>query len=158
MATCPHAKLGFVFWPDVGSAKGDGKLEVGPHNIGAGRCWWRWILGRLDRAIEDALLFPEQQGIQGILRHGLKRHWRAAHLMGVCPMAVCMGMCASLWKTARLLAAQGIPVVIHRDLRMAARTLAPSSGSGFYGRLGGQLPSGAQVRDSDGAGTIDGPG
>lgn len=140
MATCPHATL-ITFGPDVGLPKGQmGNSEVGHTNIGAGRVV-AMDLGQIDLAIEDGS-YPEQQGIQAFAAR-LKDTGGRAHLMGVVSDGGVHGHVAHLVETARLLAAQGIPVVIHAITD--GRDVAPSSGPDFMADLLDKLPSGAQV-------------
>ena len=140
MATCPHATL-ITFGPDVGLPRGQmGNSEVGHTNIGAGRVV-AMDLGQIDLAIEDGS-YREQQAIRDFAAR-LKDTGGRAHLMGVVSDGGVHGHVAHLVDTARLLADQGIPVVIHAITD--GRDVAPTSASGFMADMLGKLPQGAQV-------------
>ena len=140
MATCPHATL-VTFGPDVGLPKGQmGNSEVGHTNIGAGRVV-AMDLGQIDLAIEDGS-YPEQQAIRDFVAR-LKDTGGRAHLMGVVSDGGVHGHVAHLVETARLLADQGIPVVIHAITD--GRDVAPTSAPDFMADMLGRLPQGAQV-------------
>ena len=140
MATCPHATL-VTFGPDVGLPKGQmGNSEVGHTNIGAGRVV-AMDLGQIDLAIEDGS-YSEQQAIRDFAAR-LKDTGGRAHLMGVVSDGGVHGHVAHLVETARLLADQGIPVVIHAITD--GRDVAPTSAPDFMADMLGKLPLGAQV-------------
>ena len=140
MATCPHATL-VTFGPDVGLPKGQmGNSEVGHTNIGAGRVV-AMDLGQIDLAIEDGS-YSEQQAIRDFAAR-LKDTGGRAHLMGVVSDGGVHGHVAHLVETARLLADQGIPVVIHTITD--GRDVAPTSAPDFMADMLGKLPLGAQV-------------
>ena len=140
MAECPHATL-VTFGPDVGLPKGQmGNSEVGHTNIGAGRVV-AMDLGQIDLAIEDGS-YPEQQAIRDFAAR-LKDTGGRAHLMGVVSDGGVHGHVAHLVETARLLSADGIPVVIHAITD--GRDVAPTSAAGFMDDLLDKLPQGAKV-------------
>ena len=140
MAECPHATL-VTFGPDVGLPKGQmGNSEVGHTNIGAGRVV-AMDLGQIDLAIEDGS-YPEQQAIRDFAAR-LKDTGGRAHLMGVVSDGGVHGHVAHLVETARLLSADGIPVVIHAITD--GRDVAPTSAASFMDDLLDKLPQGAKV-------------
>jgi 2,3-bisphosphoglycerate-independent phosphoglycerate mutase len=140
MATCPHATL-ITFGPDVGLPRGQmGNSEVGHTNIGAGRVV-AMDLGQIDLAIEDGS-YPGQQAICNFAAR-LKGTGGRAHLMGVVSDGGVHGHVAHLVETARLLAAEGVPVVIHAITD--GRDVAPSSAQDFMTDMLGKLPGGVQV-------------
>ncbi|MBU2360373.1 MAG: 2,3-bisphosphoglycerate-independent phosphoglycerate mutase, partial [Alphaproteobacteria bacterium] len=140
MAECPHATL-VTFGPDVGLPKGQmGNSEVGHTNIGAGRVV-AMDLGQIDLAIEDGS-YAEQAAIQRFAAR-LKDTGGRAHLMGVVSDGGVHGHVAHLVETARLLAAQGIAVVIHAITD--GRDVAPSSAPGFLDDMLAKLPKGVAV-------------
>ncbi|MFZ3581644.1 2,3-bisphosphoglycerate-independent phosphoglycerate mutase [Loktanella sp. DJP18] len=140
MATCPHATL-ITFGPDVGLPRGQmGNSEVGHTNIGAGRVV-AMDLGQIDLAIEDGS-YPAQQAIRDFAAR-LKDTGGRAHLMGVVSDGGVHGHVAHLVETARLLAAEGIDVVIHAITD--GRDVAPTSAAGFMADMLRKLPQTAQV-------------
>ncbi|MCF7698510.1 2,3-bisphosphoglycerate-independent phosphoglycerate mutase [Loktanella sp. M215] len=140
MAECPHATL-VTFGPDVGLPKGQmGNSEVGHTNIGAGRVV-AMDLGQIDLAIEDGS-YPEQAAIQRFAAR-LKDTGGRAHLMGVVSDGGVHGHVAHLVETARLLAAEGIAVVIHAITD--GRDVAPSSAPTFMDDMLAKLPEGVAV-------------
>ncbi len=140
MATCPHATL-ITFGPDVGLPRGQmGNSEVGHTNIGAGRVV-AMDLGQIDLAIEEGS-YPEQQAIRDFTAR-LKDTGGRAHLIGLVSDGGVHGHVTHLVETARLLAAEGVPVVIHAITD--GRDVAPSSASVFMDDLLAKLPKGATV-------------
>ncbi|SEN16339.1 phosphoglycerate mutase [Loktanella fryxellensis] len=140
MASCPHATL-VTYGPDVGLPRGQmGNSEVGHTNIGAGRVV-AMDLGQIDLAIEERT-YGETDGLRDFAAR-LKDTGGRAHLMGVVSDGGVHGHVAHLLETARLLTAQGIPVVIHAITD--GRDVAPSSASRYMGDLLQALPEGAEV-------------
>lgn len=140
MATCPHATL-ITHGPDVGLPTGQmGNSEVGHTNIGAGRVV-AMDLGQIDLAIEDRT-YPEQEAIRDFAAR-LKDTGGRAHLMGVVSDGGVHGHVAHIVETARLLAADGIPVMIHAITD--GRDVAPTSASDFMTEMLAKLPEGVQV-------------
>jgi 2,3-bisphosphoglycerate-independent phosphoglycerate mutase len=140
MATCPHARL-VTHGPDVGLPRGQmGNSEVGHTNIGAGRIV-SMDLGQIDLAIEDGS-FAANAAL-GAFIAALQASGGAAHLMGVISDGGVHGHIAHVLAAARIIAAAGVPVVVHAITD--GRDVAPSSAAGFMADLVAGLPAGARV-------------
>ena len=140
MASCPHATL-TTFGPAVGLPEGQmGNSEVGHLTIGAGRRVWM-DLGRIDAAIADGR-FAADPTIAG-WAGAVARAGGAAHLMGVVSDGGVHGHVDHLIAACRVVAAAGVPVVVHAITD--GRDVAPGTAEGFLARLEAGLPAGARV-------------
>ncbi|RRH78444.1 2,3-bisphosphoglycerate-independent phosphoglycerate mutase [Falsigemmobacter faecalis] len=139
-AECPHATL-LTHGPDAGLPSGQmGNSEVGHTNIGAGRVV-AMDLGQIDLAIEDGS-FNQNAAILDWVA-GLKATGGTAHLMGVISDGGVHGHLTHVQAAAHLVAAQGVPVVIHAVTD--GRDVAPSSAVPYMEALVAGLPRGAKV-------------
>jgi 2,3-bisphosphoglycerate-independent phosphoglycerate mutase len=140
MATCPHATL-ITHGPDVGLPRGQmGNSEVGHTNIGAGRVV-AMDLGAIDLAIEDGSFGQNPQLLDFIAR--LKASGGTAQLMGVISDGGVHGHVAHVIAAANMVAAAGVPVVIHAITD--GRDVAPSSAPEHMARLLAGLADGVRV-------------
>ena len=140
MATCPHATL-TTFGPDVGLPEGQmGNSEVGHMNIGAGRVV-RMDLGLIDHAIGSGD-FEKEAALRDWLK-ALKASGGTAHLMGVISDGGVHGHIAHVLHACRVVAAAGVPVVLHAITD--GRDVAPRSAEGFVASLAAELPEGVTV-------------
>ena len=140
MENCPSATL-TTFGPDVGLPQGQmGNSEVGHTNIGAGRVV-AMDLGQIDLAIEQGSFATNPPLLDFVAK--LKETGGTAHLLGLVSDGGVHGHVAHLVETARLLSADGIPVVIHAITD--GRDVAPTSAAGFMDDLLDKLPQGAKV-------------
>ena len=136
----PHATL-VTFGPDVGLPPGQmGNSEVGHTNIGAGRVV-TMDLGQIDRALEEGS-FGRNATLKGFIET-LKASRGRAHLLGLASDGGVHGHIRHLQAAARLIAAEGIPVVVHAITD--GRDVSPDSGLGFVTELAGNLPAGASI-------------
>jgi 2,3-bisphosphoglycerate-independent phosphoglycerate mutase len=139
-ATCPHATL-TTFGPDVGLPTGQmGNSEVGHTNIGAGRVV-AMDLGQIDLAIEDGN-FAREPALQDFIA-ALKASGGAAHLAGLVSPGGVHAHQAHMAEAARIIAAEGIPVLIH--VITDGRDVAPQSGAEQVATLEAALPAGAKI-------------
>ena len=139
-ATCPHSTL-TTFGPDVGLPRGQmGNSEVGHTNIGAGRVV-TMDLGMIDLAIEEGS-FAREPALRDFIAH-LKASGGAAHLAGLCSPGGVHAHQAHLVEAARVIAAEGIPVLVH--VITDGRDVPPQSGAAQVAALGAALPPGARI-------------
>ncbi len=140
MASCPHATL-VTHGKDVGLPAGQmGNSEVGHMNIGAGRIVWM-DLGMIDHAIE-AGEFEQNAALRAFIAT-LQASGGSAHLMGVVSDGGVHGHIAHLIRAAEIVAAAGVPVVIHAVTD--GRDVPPTSARGFVAELQKALPPGARI-------------
>jgi 2,3-bisphosphoglycerate-independent phosphoglycerate mutase len=139
-ATCPHAQL-ITHGPDVGLPRGQmGNSEVGHTNIGAGRVV-AMDLGAIDLAVEDGS-FATNDALVGFIA-AMKASGGTAHLLGLVSDGGVHGHITHLIAAIQVIAAAGIPVVIHA--MTDGRDVAPTSGAGFVATLAASLPQGARI-------------
>ena len=139
-ATCPHSTL-TTFGPDVGLPRGQmGNSEVGHTNIGAGRVV-AMDLGMIDLAIEEGS-FAREPALRDFIAH-LKASGGAAHLAGLCSPGGVHAHQAHLVEAARVIAAEGIPVLVH--VITDGRDVPPQSGAAQVAALEAALPPGARI-------------
>jgi len=139
-ATCPHATL-TTFGPDVGLPTGQmGNSEVGHTNIGAGRVV-AMDLGQIDLAIEDGS-FAREPALRDFIA-ALKASGGAAHLAGLVSPGGVHAHQAHMAEAARIIAAEGIPVLIH--VITDGRDVPPRSGADQVAALQAALPPGAGI-------------
>lgn len=140
MATCPNATL-ITHGPDVGLPRGQmGNSEVGHTNIGAGRVV-AMDLGAIDLAIEEGT-FAQNPALRDFIAK-VKAAGGTAHLMGVVSDGGVHGHIQHLIAAVRVIAAEGVPVVIHAITD--GRDVAPTSAGDFMGQLLRDLPAGARI-------------
>jgi len=140
MATCPHATL-TTHGPQVGLPEGQmGNSEVGHTNIGAGRIV-AMDLGMIDLAIEDGS-YSKNPALLGFIAK-LKASGGTAHLMGLVSDGGVHGHIDHILATARIIAAAGVPVVVHAITD--GRDVAPKSGAGIVAKLQAELPENAKI-------------
>lgn len=110
MANCPNATL-VTYGPDVGLPTGQmGNSEVGHTNIGAGRVV-AMDLGQIDLAIEDGS-FATTPALREFIA-ALQASGGTAHLAGLTSPGGVHAHQAHLIEAARIIAAEGVPVLIH---------------------------------------------
>ncbi len=140
MATCPHATL-ITYGPDVGLPRGQmGNSEVGHTNIGAGRVV-AMDLGQIDLAIEDGT-YRTEAAIRSFATR-LKETGGRAHLIGIVSDGGVHGHVSHLIATTRMLADEGIDVVIHAVTD--GRDVAPTSAVAHMADLLTHLPGNARI-------------
>jgi 2,3-bisphosphoglycerate-independent phosphoglycerate mutase len=140
MATCPHATL-VTHGRDAGLPAGQmGNSEVGHTNIGAGRVV-AMDLGQIDLAIEDGT-FAQNPAILDFAAR-LRASGGRAHLMGVISDGGVHGHIAHVLAAAQVLAAAGVPVLVHAITD--GRDVPPRSAGGFLAELARGLPPGARI-------------
>ena len=138
--TCPHSTL-ITFGPDVGLPRGQmGNSEVGHTNIGAGRVV-AMDLGQIDLAIEEGS-FPQNPALRAFIDR-LRDTGGTAHLIGVVSDGGVHGHVRHAIEAARVIAAAGVPVVIHAITD--GRDVPPKSAAGYMSDLLSQLPPGARI-------------
>ena len=139
-ATCPHSTL-TTFGPDVGLPRGQmGNSEVGHTNIGAGRVV-AMDLGQIDLAIEVGSFATEPALRQFIA--ALETSGGTAHLAGLCSPGGVHAHQAHLIEAARIIAAEGVPVLIH--VITDGRDVAPTSAAEQVAELKAALPKAATI-------------
>ncbi len=139
-ATCPHATL-TTFGPDVGLPTGQmGNSEVGHTNIGAGRVV-AMDLGQIDLAIENGS-FATEPALRAFIA-ALEGSGGVAHLAGLCSPGGVHAHQAHMVEAARVIAAEGIPVLVHAITD--GRDVAPSSAAEQIAALEAALPPGARI-------------
>jgi 2,3-bisphosphoglycerate-independent phosphoglycerate mutase len=126
MDTCPHARLD-ASEHEVGLPAGQmGNSEVGHMNIGAGRIVLQ-DLPRIDDALDrDAI--PAMPAFRDFVAR-LKASGGAAHLMGLMSPGGVHSHQRHFAAMARLIAAEGVPVVVHAFLD--GRDTPPKSAGGY---------------------------
>lgn len=140
LAQYPSATL-TTFGPDVGLPRGQmGNSEVGHTNIGAGRVV-AMDLGQIDLAIEQGSFATHPPMLAFI--DAMKASGGTAHLMGVVSRGGVHGHIEHLIAAVRVLAAAGVPVVIHA--LSDGRDVAPQSVQEDLAVLAGALPEGARI-------------
>lgn len=126
---------------DVGLPNGQmGNSEVGHLNIGAGRVVMQ-DLPRIGRAIEDGSL-AKAPALTGLIA-ALRQSGGTCHLMGLVSDGGVHSHQDHAIALARIVTAQGIPVVIHA--LTDGRDTAPQSGAVFVSKLEAALPDGARI-------------
>jgi len=129
-AKCPHATLS-ASGTDVGLPAGQmGNSEVGHTNIGAGRVVWM-DLPRIDNAIADGSFAVNAALARFAAR--LRETGGTAHVIGLARPGGVHSHQRHTAETARLLAAQGVPVKLH--LFLDGRDVAPKSALGQVAEL-----------------------
>jgi 2,3-bisphosphoglycerate-independent phosphoglycerate mutase len=140
MRDCPTATL-ITHGPDVGLPSGQmGNSEVGHTNIGAGRVV-AMDLGQIDLAIEDGSYASNPALLAFIAK--LRETGGAAHVLALVSDGGVHGHMQHLQATLRILAAAGVPVVIHA--MTDGRDVAPRSAGGFLQALEQDLPELARI-------------
>ncbi len=140
MRDCPTATL-ITHGPDVGLPQGQmGNSEVGHMNIGAGRVV-AMDLGQIDLAIEDGSYASNPALLAFIAK--LRETGGAAHVLALVSDGGVHGHMQHLQATLRILAAAGVPVVIHA--MTDGRDVAPRSAGGFLQALEQDLPELARI-------------
>ena len=138
--TCPHATL-VTFGNDVGLPKGQmGNSEVGHTNIGAGRVV-AMDLGQIDLAIEDGS-FATNPSLRAFIAR-MQETGGTAHLAGLASPGGVHAHQTHIAEAARVIAAEGIPVVLHAITD--GRDVPPSSAAGQVAELEAALPKGAHI-------------
>ncbi|GAB1364960.1 2,3-bisphosphoglycerate-independent phosphoglycerate mutase [Rhodobacter sp.] len=139
-SSCPHSTL-TTFGRDVGLPTGQmGNSEVGHTNIGAGRVV-AMDLGQIDLAIEDGS-FATVPALREFIA-ALQASRGTAHLAGLVSPGGVHAHQAHLVEAARIIAAEGVPVVIHAFTD--GRDVAPSSAAGQLAMVEAALPATARV-------------
>ena len=139
-ATCPHSTL-TTFGPDAGLPRGQmGNSEVGHTNIGAGRVV-AMDLGQIDLAIEEGS-FATNAALRAFIA-AMETSGGTAHLAGLTSPGGVHAHQAHLIEAARIIAAEGVPVVIHAITD--GRDVAPSSGAAQLAEVMAALPAGVKV-------------
>ena len=140
MASCPHATL-TTDGPEAGLPTGQmGNSEVGHTNIGAGRVV-AMDLGQIDLAIEDGS-FDTRPALVDFIA-AMKASRGTAHLMGLASPGGVHAHQDHLAHAARVVAAAGVPVVVHAFTD--GRDVAPRSAEGQVAALRDALPDGARI-------------
>ncbi len=126
MDNCPHALLD-ASEHEVGLPAGQmGNSEVGHMNIGAGRIVLQ-DLPRIDDALDKGTI-PDLPAFKEFVA-ALKASGGAAHLMGLMSPGGVHSHQRHFAKMARLIAAEGVPVVVHAYLD--GRDTPPKSAAGY---------------------------
>ncbi|MFE3836029.1 2,3-bisphosphoglycerate-independent phosphoglycerate mutase [Pseudogemmobacter sonorensis] len=140
MRDCPNATL-VTFGPDVGLPTGQmGNSEVGHTNIGAGRIV-AMDLGQIDLAIETGN-FAANPALRAFIA-ALEGSGGTAHLAGLASPGGVHAHQAHLLEAARVIAAEGVPVVIHAFTD--GRDVAPASAAAQVAALEAALPPGVRI-------------
>ncbi len=140
MQECPSATL-VTHGPDVGLPSGQmGNSEVGHTNIGAGRVV-AMDLGQIDLAIEDGS-YAQNEALLAFTKKMLETGGNA-HLLALVSDGGVHGHLHHLQVTARVLAAAGVPVIIHA--MTDGRDVPPRSAETFLRKLEADLPEGARI-------------
>ncbi len=139
-AACPHATL-VTHGPDVGLPRGQmGNSEVGHMNIGAGRVV-AMDLGQIDLAIEEGT-FAHEPALRDFIAR-VRASGGTAHLAGLCSPGGVHAHQAHLAEAARVIAAEGIPVLVHAITD--GRDVPPQSAAEQVAALEAALPQGARI-------------
>ncbi len=139
-SSCPHSTL-TTFGRDVGLPTGQmGNSEVGHTNIGAGRVV-AMDLGQIDLAIEDGS-FATVPALREFIA-ALQASRGTAHLAGLVSPGGVHAHQAHLVEAARIIAAEGVPVVIHAFTD--GRDVAPTSAAGQLAGVEAALPATARI-------------
>jgi 2,3-bisphosphoglycerate-independent phosphoglycerate mutase len=140
MATCPHATL-VTHGRDVGLPQGQmGNSEVGHTNIGAGRIV-AMDLGMIDLAIEDGE-FAAKPALRDFIA-ALQVSGGTAHIAGLASPGGVHAHQTHMAEAARLIAAEGVPVVIHAITD--GRDVPPRSAAGQLAELAAAVPDGVRI-------------
>lgn len=138
--TCPHATL-VTFGPDVGLPTGQmGNSEVGHTNIGAGRVV-AMDLGQIDLAIEEGS-FATNAALRQFIA-AMEASGGTVHLAGLTSPGGVHAHQLHMIEAARVIAAEGVPVVIHAITD--GRDVAPTSAAGQVAALEAALPPGVKI-------------
>lgn len=125
----------------VGLPEGQmGNSEVGHTNIGAGRVVWM-DLPKINNAIKDGS-FAQNPGLQRFVT-AMKNSGGVAHLAGLASPGGVHAHQDHIAETARVIAAAGVPVIIHAYLD--GRDVPPKSARGQIADLEAALPQGAKI-------------
>ena len=139
-ASCPHATL-VTHGRDVGLPAGQmGNSEVGHTNIGAGRIV-AMDLGMIDLAIEDGD-FASKPALRQFITT-LEASGGTAHVAGLASPGGVHSHMSHIVEAARVIAAEGIPVVIHAITD--GRDVPPRSGADQVAELDAALPDGVRI-------------
>jgi 2,3-bisphosphoglycerate-independent phosphoglycerate mutase len=139
-ADCPHETL-TTFGPDAGLPRGQmGNSEVGHTNIGAGRVV-AMDLGQIDLAIEDGSFATNAALLDFITV--LKSTRGVAHLAGLASPGGVHAHQDHLAHAAKVIAAAGVPVLVHAITD--GRDVAPASASGQIAALQAALPASTRI-------------
>jgi 2,3-bisphosphoglycerate-independent phosphoglycerate mutase len=137
---CPHETL-VTFGPDVGLPRGQmGNSEVGHTNIGAGRVV-AMDLGQIDLAIEEGT-FATNPALRQFIA-ALEASGGTAHLAGLTSPGGVHAHQTHMIEAARVIAAEGVPVVIHAITD--GRDVPPKSAAGQVAVLEEALPPGVRI-------------
>jgi 2,3-bisphosphoglycerate-independent phosphoglycerate mutase len=137
---CPHETL-VTFGPDVGLPTGQmGNSEVGHTNIGAGRVV-AMDLGQIDLAIEEGT-FATNPALRQFIA-ALEASGGTAHLAGLTSPGGVHAHQTHMIEAARVIAAEGVPVVIHAITD--GRDVPPKSAAGQVAVLEEALPPGVRI-------------
>jgi 2,3-bisphosphoglycerate-independent phosphoglycerate mutase len=137
---CPHETL-VTFGPDVGLPRGQmGNSEVGHTNIGAGRVV-AMDLGQIDLAIEEGT-FATNPALRQFIA-ALEASGGTAHLAGLTSPGGVHAHQNHMIEAARVIAAEGVPVVIHAITD--GRDVPPKSAAGQVAVLEEALPPGVRI-------------
>jgi 2,3-bisphosphoglycerate-independent phosphoglycerate mutase len=137
---CPHETL-VTFGPDVGLPTGQmGNSEVGHTNIGAGRVV-AMDLGQIDLAIEEGT-FANNPALRQFIA-ALEASGGTAHLAGLTSPGGVHAHQTHMIEAARVIAAEGVPVVIHAITD--GRDVPPKSAAGQVAELEEALPPGVRI-------------
>ncbi|MEM9270338.1 MAG: 2,3-bisphosphoglycerate-independent phosphoglycerate mutase, partial [Pseudomonadota bacterium] len=138
--TAPTTQLS-AHGPDVGLPEGQmGNSEVGHTNIGAGRVVWM-DLPRIDTAIAEGHFAQTSALLQFIA--ALQSSGGVAHLAGLASPGGVHAHQDHIAKTAEVIAAAGVPVMVHAFLD--GRDVPPKSAKGQIKALHQALPEGARL-------------
>jgi 2,3-bisphosphoglycerate-independent phosphoglycerate mutase len=139
-ATCPHAFLR-TSGLDVGLPEGQmGNSEVGHLNLGAGRVVMQ-DLPRINQAVADGSI-AEALGRTGLIDK-LKATGGTCHLLGLVSPGGVHAHQDHAAALARVLAAQGIPTVVH--VFTDGRDTPPQAGADYVRALEAALPAGVPI-------------
>ena len=140
MRDYPHATLQ-ASGEAVGLPEGQmGNSEVGHTNIGAGRVVWM-DLPKINKAIRDGS-FDTNPGLLRFIDK-MKASGGAAHLAGLASPGGVHAHQAHIARAAQVIAAAGVPVVIHAFLD--GRNVPPKSALGQISKLEAALPESAHI-------------
>ncbi len=140
MKNSPNATL-IACGEDVGLPEGQmGNSEVGHTNIGAGRVVWM-DLPKINNAIKDGS-FARNPALRRFI-DTLKASGGTAHLAGLASPGGVHAHQHHIVKAAQVIAAAGVPVVLHAFLD--GRDVPPKSALGQIKALEAALPEGAKI-------------
>ncbi|MCB5408602.1 2,3-bisphosphoglycerate-independent phosphoglycerate mutase [Pseudogemmobacter faecipullorum] len=140
MRDCPNATL-VTFGPDAGLPSGQmGNSEVGHTNIGAGRVV-AMDLGQIDLAVETGS-FGTNAALRSFIS-AVETAGGTAHLAGLCSPGGVHAHQAHMIEAAKVIAAEGIPVVIHAITD--GRDVAPASAASQIAGMQAALPASVKI-------------